>query len=85
MSCGEVLFQGTWHDAVVHADHIPEAMRVRIVEAEWTREAVPRDEFQAIVDELILEARKANASGEEDDPEMTPDAYTLILREKLRR
>jgi hypothetical protein len=84
MSLGEVLFQGTWHDAVSRAEQIPEAMQVQIVSAEASDEAVSPERFQAIARELIREAQEANASDDEEKQTM-PDAYMLILQEKFRR
>lgn len=87
MSQGNVIFEGTWAEAVRHAAEIPDAMQIRITEVDEAGTTDSEAQFRNTLEELFRQAEEQKpenrpSGGADSDP---PDEYLEVLEEKFRR
>lgn len=88
MSAGEVLFQGTWEEAIRRADDIHPGTQVLIVKVASEERQVSKEQLRATFEHLVNEARRLDAEARAQGLIPAPsddDPYTQILVEKLRK
>lgn len=86
MSSGEVLFEGTWEEAVLHAGDIAPTKHVQVVEVGDAVAEASKETVRALIDRMAERARALDASVEnQGSPCSQSDPYMQVLEEKFRK
>jgi hypothetical protein len=79
----EVLFQGTWAEALEHPEKISADRQVRIVSVRKPKPALTPEESRALVDEIAARARAIPP--DVDESVRRDDPYYQALVDKYRK